>query len=124
MCDNCGNLSFDYETCEGCKRPLPDDPKLFAPNDSGTQLILLPNNTTMGAQQLYTSKLAEQAMLQKTGPAILLAGRGRGRGVPAKGRAKTTKSRGRGRGGSMSNEPGESTRLYKMGVQCIYVSVS
>ena len=31
MCNNCGNMSADYNMCDACKKELPDSPKYYLP---------------------------------------------------------------------------------------------
>ena len=34
MCTNCGNQSSDYDVCDSCKKPLPENVKFYTPNNS------------------------------------------------------------------------------------------
>lgn len=34
VCDHCGSMSEDYDTCDSCCKPLPDEPRFFTPQQS------------------------------------------------------------------------------------------
>lgn len=34
MCANCGQYSADYDVCDSCKKPLPENVKFYAPQTS------------------------------------------------------------------------------------------
>lgn len=42
MCNNCGQLSLDYDVCEGCHKLLPEEPKYFWPDQAKVQRMEKP----------------------------------------------------------------------------------
>jgi len=56
ICANCGNQSADYDICDSCNKPLPQDAKLYAP-DAAT----MRKKARLDAQQNSAKKLAQAA---------------------------------------------------------------
>ncbi|KAK2147943.1 hypothetical protein LSH36_527g01011 [Paralvinella palmiformis] len=106
VCENCGNLSQDYEICEGCNRPLPEEPKLFAPGavSMGGQIVAVSGSNSIDTQQFYTNKLGGQSGHPKSNM-------GKGRGMIRGRGARSSRGGPRGRGSNVHAEPDTVTIL-------------
>lgn len=61
VCNNCGQMSADYNVCDGCNRVLPLNPKYFVPDTSKALKVnsgekVLSKQTFYGGRKLAIKK--------------------------------------------------------------------
>ena len=79
VCDHCGNMSEDYDTCDSCGKALPDEPRYFTPQPpnktprldraaASTPLVLVTNMSqksgVLGKKQFYGNTPVKSKFIQ------------------------------------------------------------